>query len=290
MSKGRASKEAREPDAFLRISGEVVKQLKPYSKQIFMVSIAIALVAVTGVVLNFMQENRELKAQGAYVAAEKAYVKKTTEASEALTKIKNLETELANLTKKPVKKDKDKSPKIEKVRTKAEIEKDIADAKSKQLSGDFEKDYGTLISGFKKVVDTTPGTQAAIMASLYLAQIYAENKKFNEGISALTNSQLKYHEGKLLFGLAQMKLGQLLEQTGKCEDSISTWQRVLAYKELSYFHPEATLATAVCYETLKNVDKAQELYKKTHADFKNSPAGANAQKYLRLLSLKAKDS
>lgn len=285
MSKGRASKEAREPDAFLRISGEVVKQLKPYSKQIFMASIAIALVAVAGVVLNFMQENRELKAQGAYVAAEKAYVKKTTEASESQIKIKNLESELANLTKKPAKKDK-----VEKVRTKAEIEKDIADAKSKQLSGDFEKDYGTLVSGFKKVIDTDPGTQAAIMASLYLAQIYAENKKFNEGISALTNSQLKYHEGKLLFGLAQMKLGQLLEQTGKCEDSISTWQRVLAYKELSYFHPEATLATAVCYETLKNVDKAQELYKKTHADFKNSPAGANAQKYLRLLSLKAKDS
>lgn len=289
MSKGRASKEAREPDAFLRISGEIVKQLKPYSKQIFLVSIGVALIAVAGVVLNFMQENRELKAQGEYVAAEKAYVKKTTDASEAQTKIKNLETELTNLGKKPSKKDKDKA-KNESLRTRTEIEKDIADAKAKQLSGDFEKDYGTLISGFKKVITDSPGTQAAIMSSLYLAQIYAENKKFGEGIAALTNSQLKYHEGKLLYGLAQMKLGQLFEQSGKCEDSISTWQRVLAYKELSYFHPEATLATAVCYETLKNVDKAQELYKKTHADFKNSPAGANAQKYLRLLSLKRKDS
>ncbi|OQW54270.1 MAG: hypothetical protein A4S09_06115 [Proteobacteria bacterium SG_bin7] len=285
MSKGRASKEAREPDVFLRISGEIINRLKPHTKPILIASVVIAMVAIAGAVLNFMQQNRELKAQSEYIAAEKAYVKKTTDATEAQTKIKNLETELANL-KKPAKKEKNK----ETPRAKADIEKDIADAKAKQLSGDFEKDYGSFVVGFKKVINDAPETQAAIMASLYLAQIYAENKKFEEGISALSNSRLKYREGKLLYGLAQMKLGQLLEQSGKCQDSINTWQRVLAFKELSYFHPEATLATAVCYETLKNVDKAQELYKKTHADFKNSPAGANAQKYLRLLSLKGKDS
>ncbi len=282
MSKGRASKEAREPDAFLRISGQIIKALGPYTKQIFAISVLIALAAVAAIILNFVQEKKELSAQADYVAAEKAYVKKTADFTEAQGKIKSLETELDS-AKKP--KDK-KAP----ARSKAEIEKDLADAKAKLASGDFEKDYGSLAAGFKKVIETYPDTQAAIMASLYLAQIYTDNKKYDQGVTTLSNSELKYRDGKLLYGLAHMKLGQLYEQTGQCQKSIDTWAKVLAYKELSYFHPEATLASAVCYETLKNPDKAQELYKKTHADFKNTPAGSNAQKYLRLMSLKGKDS
>ncbi len=283
MSKGRASKEAREPDAFLRISGELIKAVKPYSKQIFVVSILVALGAAIAIVLNFVQEKKEVEAQAEYVHAEKAYVKKTTDFTEAQNKIKTLETELSG-AKKP--KDKKAPP----ARSRADIEKEIAEAKAKLPTGDFEKDYTGLATGFKNIIQKYPHTQAAIMASLYLAQIYTENKKFTDGVATLSNSELKFRDGKLLYGLAHMKLGQLYEQTGQCQKSIETWAKVLSYKELSYFHPEATLASAVCYETLKNLDKAQELYKKTHADFKNSPAGASAQKYLRLMSLKAKDS
>lgn len=278
MSKGRASKEAREPDAFLRISGEIIKAVRPYSKQLFIGSILIAAAAAIAVVLNFLQEKKEVQAQAEYVQAEKTYVKKTTDFIESQAKIKTLETELEGLKKA-------KAP-----RSRADIEKDLAEAKAKLPSGDFDKDYGSLAAGFKNVVNVYPQTQAAIMASLYLAQIYTENKKYDQGVATLSNTQLKFRDGKLLYGLAQMKLGQLYEQTGQCQKSIETWSKILAYKELNYFHPEATLASAVCYETLKNPDKAQELYKKTHADFKNTPAGANAQKYLRLMSLKAKDS
>lgn len=284
MSSDRLSKEARRPDAFLSISGQIIKALKPYSKQIMALSLLLAVVGLALAALNIQQANTEKHAQEIYVQAEKSYTKANEDFINGPEKIKSLQTQIDNIKKDKKAKKEDSEKKI------SDLEKQITTLKSKLGTGDFTKDYGKVVSDFNKIISEYPKTQAAILASIYLSHIYAENNKTTDAINTLSNPNLNYREGQLLYGLAQMKLGQLYESNGDCTKSISTWEKVLSYKQLSYFHPEASLATAVCYETLKKFDKAQEFYKKTHADFKNSSAGASAQKYMRLKAVNGKDS
>lgn len=275
----RPSKDAREPDIFLKTMNNLLRELKPYSKQIFVLCILLLVLAVGVAGLNFYKENQEVAAQEQYIGVERAYNKVVQDFEGAQNKIKSAETEIERIKK-------DKTKKADSGKLIEEKQKEIADAKGKLPSGSFEKDYGKFVGEFQKVIKDHPKTQAAAMASLYLTKLYADQKKISEGIALLNSPDLSLREGHLMFGLVKMRLGQLYEQNGECQKSIDTWSQVLQTKELSFLHPEASLATAVCYENIKNFDKAKEFYKKTSVEFKNSPAGETAEKYQRLLNIK----
>ncbi len=176
------------------------------------------------------------------------------------------------------------------------VEKKLIDLKSKKVTPPAKDqkaevvDFTPVKTEFEKVITDYPGSIAAQMAGLHVANLLVEEKNFD---LALTTLQKIENNGKgLVNTLVQQQIGQLLADKEKCQDAITVWQKIVDRKEASFIHNETKIQQALCYTKLNNLAKAEEILTK----LANIPPSAElgsvnatskeAEKYLRLIQFK----
>lgn len=251
-----------------------------------------ALFTVVGVLLaaglgfggwDYFSSKQETNAQEALFLVESKFQKKSDGFDTAKQKIETLKAQI-ELEKKDTKASaSDRAKKIE------EHEKNLKEAQAQVSSGDFQKDFGTEVQEFNAVISNHKNTQAAVLAGLYLSNLYVKNKKVDEAASTISKIEGFAKKKGLLDGLVQMNKGDIEDAQGNCAKAIETWDKILNEPGLKFVQAEVMLRKGLCLEKLSQVDKAAEIYKKLQADHAQTWAGSAGKKYLRLLEV-AKNS
>ena len=154
----------------------------------------------------------------------------------------------------------------------------------KKKTGNLEQDLGPAVTQLEAVLKEHSGTRAATLAALELAPVYEEYKQIDRAQTVLQTSISGLKKSELLWGLANLQLGNAQQMKGSCQEAIQTWTAVSSSKDHTFLQGEALLRQALCYEALSQKEKAVELYRKVSQDFADSDAGKSAKKYLRLIS------
>ncbi|WII71054.1 tetratricopeptide repeat protein [Bdellovibrio sp. 22V] len=229
---------------------------------------AIAVFIVIGVgasLMNYFSEKKEVSQQEKYFLLEKSYTEKKRGFDEAA----RAEMIAAQA------KDKKNTPPVD---------------ASKKASGDLQKDYGTIVSGFESFISEAPNTKAAQMAALNLSEIYMNYKKTDEALAALTKVEKGLDKSDMLTALVWMQIGNVMVAKDDCKGAIEKWQTLANTKALAFAHDEAKLRMGLCFESMNDVAKAEEIYteigKKDDQATTDFSAAREAQKYLRLLKAK----
>ncbi|MDG0816582.1 tetratricopeptide repeat protein [Bdellovibrio svalbardensis] len=162
---------------------------------------------------------------------------------------------------------------------------------AKKASGDLQKDYGTVIPGFEALINEAPSTTAARMAALNLSNIYMEYKKTDEALATLQKVEKALNKSEATSALVYMQMGNAFADKNDCKSAVDTWQKITAAKNFQFAHDEAKLRMGLCYESLNDAAKAEQLYtevaKKENAEQPTDVAAVReASKYLRLLKAK----
>lgn len=167
-----------------------------------------------------------------------------------------------------------------------------ADAKAPApvaATGDLQKDYGDLPNQFEALVKEYPKTHGAQMAALNASDIYMTYKKPEEALRILQSVASTMPKSEMLSALVWNQLGSVYADQGKCQDAIQQWQKIVDNRSLKFAQDEAKLRMGVCYETLNDLAKAEQMYsevaKREEAGGMNG-ASQDAEKYLRLLKMK----
>lgn len=156
-----------------------------------------------------------------------------------------------------------------------------------KATGDFEKDYGPIAEELAQIVDQSPGSNAAKMAALNLAEIQLEYQKTAEAKAIL--EKVKTGSRDLLSGLVQVQLGTVQADLNNCTSAVDTWQKVLANTSAKALHGAVKLKSGICYESMNDLAKAEKLYSEAKSEDKESATARAAEKYLRLLPTAKKE-
>lgn len=236
-----------------------------HSKMVLMALIAFVVVGAGISLAGYFSEKKEITQQEKYFLIEKAYTEKKRGFEEAAR------AEIVAAQSK----DKKAAPAVD---------------ASKKASGDMQKDFGTEIAGFETFINEAPTTKAGQMAALNLSDIFTTYKKYDEALAALEKVEKGLDKKDVLTGLVLMQMGNILSNKGDCQGAIGKWQTLTQNKALAFAHDEAQLRTGLCYESLNDLTKAEEVYasigKKDDASTTDFAAAREAQKYLRLLKAK----
>jgi predicted negative regulator of RcsB-dependent stress response len=220
----------------------------------------IFLVAFGGWALkNYFDKENELEAQTAYFPLEKALLEKRAQF-------------MAAEEPPPAKDAKNKAP----------------TPQGPKPTGDFTKDYGSEASALETFIDKYPHSKAAQMAALNLASIQNEYKQYENAEKTL--GKVKNDSATLTSGLVLSELGNAQANRSNCQNAIETWNQVLNNKKAAFLQNSVKLKQALCYEALKNPDKAKSLYVEIQTADKQGALGKTAEKYFRLLEAKAESA
>jgi hypothetical protein len=210
------------------------------------------------VVMNWMGDRKEAKAQEAYYAVESKFMKIKDGFDRA--KYSALMPGLAGQTK----------------------------AEDKAASGDLTKDYGALMTDLEKVARDHAGTAAGAQAAILAADTYLA---YNQATKASELAQIpaKNMKAQTLPGsLARVVWGSSLAAENKCGEAVKVWQEVLDAKNMAYLHGDVSLRSGLCFESLNEPEKAKEMYRKVSAESADTAVSARAKGLLRALEQKAK--
>lgn len=236
-----------------------------HSKMVITAILVFVVVGVGVSIASYMGEKKEITQQEKYFLIEKAYLDKKRGFEEAAR------AELVAAQSK----DKKTAPAID---------------ASKKASGDLQKDFGTEIAGFEVFINEAPTTKAGQMAALNLSDIYLSHKKYDEALGSLEKVEKGLDKKDVLTGLVLMQMGNVLANKGDCQGAIGKWQTLTANKALAFSHDEAKLRMGLCFESMNDLAKAEEIYteigKKEDQNTTDFAAAREAQKYLRLLKAK----
>ncbi|MNS59040.1 hypothetical protein D3C72_919860 [compost metagenome] len=267
MSTKLTKDDVRSPDQVTKTLREGFVWTTSHSKIVIGAIMAFIVVGLGASLWSYFSEKKETALQQKYFVVEKAYLDKKRGFEEAAR---------AELMAAQAPKDK-KAPQPPAVDP------------SKKASGDLQKDFGTVITGFEALIADAPNTQAARMAALNLSDIYSSNKKFDEALASLTKVEKGLAKNEALTALVLSQMGNLNADKGDCKAAIEKWQSITTHKGLAFAHDEAKLRMGLCYESLSDLSKAEQLYTEVSkkesatADFS---AAKDAEKYLRLLKAK----
>lgn len=161
---------------------------------------------------------------------------------------------------------------------------------SKKASGDIQKDFGSVITGFENLINESPKTTAAQMAALNLSTIYSDYKKSDEALATLQKVEAGLSKNAALTALVLQKMGSLMADKNDCQGALSKWQTVVDRKGLAFAHDEVKLRMGLCYESMNDLAKAEQMYsevgKNSDTETSDFVAAKDAQKYLRMLKAK----
>lgn len=246
------TKEAKEPDVFIETMGKVWGFIHRYRMAIILFIAVTFLAGLSYSLLHTYQMDKEEEAQTAFYRAEKKYLDRKEE------------------LEKPEESKKKKTAKMESVEPK-----------------DLESDFGGTIKAFNEVVVKHPGSQAAILSALNLAEIYEDYDHLDQAFKVLDEAAKKV-DGNLLFGFIYLKLGSVLVLRDQCEQAVSYWNAILEKQDMDYLHPYVILRKAFCHEKLGQMELAKEQFKKLSTDFGDRSVGRAGKRYLRWLRVQDK--
>lgn len=237
-----------------------------HSKMVITAIIAFVVVGAGVSISGYLSTRKETTYQEKYFPFEKAYTEKRRGFEEA-----------ARLAAAPQPKDK-KTP------------APVIDP-SKKATGDMQKDYGDVISGFEGLVNEVPSTKAGQMSALNLSNIYLDYKKNDEALATLQKVEKDLSGTEATSALIYMQMGNIYADKGDCKSAVSSWEKIANNKSFKFAHDEAKLRMGLCYESMNDLAKAESLYtevsKKEEAGSPNDMAAVReADKYLRLLKAK----
>nr|BFD66888.1 hypothetical protein HAGR004_19100 [Bdellovibrio sp. HAGR004] len=235
-----------------------------HSKMVITAIAAFVVIGAGASLMSYFSEKKELTQQEKYFLLEKAYTEKKRAFDEA--------------------------SRAEQMKAQTKDKAAPAVDASKKATGDMDKDYGTIVSSFEALIVDAPKTKAAQMAALHLSDIYLTYKKNEEAAAALTKIEAGLAKDDVLTALVLMQFGNVLANKGDCKAAIEKWQALASSKSLAFAHDEAKLRMGLCFESLNDVAKAEELYtevsKKEDVNNTDFAASKEAEKYLRLLKAK----
>lgn len=162
---------------------------------------------------------------------------------------------------------------------------------SKKASGDITKDYGTVLQGFEALIAEAPKSKAAQMAALHVSEIYVNYKQDDKALETLNKIEAGVNKKDVLASLVWMQMGNILANKGDCKTAVTKYQSIADTKTLAFARDEAKLRMGLCYESMNDTAKAEQLY--TEVSKNEDPATTDfaasreAQKYLRLLKAKS---
>ncbi|XGC79363.1 tol-pal system YbgF family protein [Bdellovibrio bacteriovorus] len=265
MSTKISKEDLKSPDQMTKTLREGFVWTTSHSKMVIGAIGAFIVIGVGVSLMNYFTEKKEVSSQEKYFLLEKTYTDKKRGFEEA----SRAEIMAAQA------KDKKAAPAFD---------------PAKKASGDLEKDYGTVVSGFESFIAENPKTKAAQMAAVNLSDIYLTYKKNPEALTALEKVEKGLDKNDVLAGLVWMQMGNVYADRGDCKGAISKWEAITSQKGLAFAHDEAKLRMGLCFETLNDTAKAEALYtevtKKEDASTTDFAASKEAQKYLRLLKAK----
>jgi predicted negative regulator of RcsB-dependent stress response len=119
--------------------------------------------------------------------------------------------------------------------------------------------------------DQFPQSRAAYEATLQLGDMWMEQKSFAEAVKRYEKAVAMAHDpfSRLL---ANYNLGIAQEAAGQYQEAVASYGNAISVSDSDFLQPEIMLAQARCYEALKQVAKAVDLYKEIQAKFANRGA------------------
>jgi tetratricopeptide (TPR) repeat protein len=256
--------EVRKPDVVTEQLKEGFSWTQKHSQTVIGLVLAFVVLGGGYGIFSYFAEQKELKVQSEFYTVERQYLDKKQKFEEAT-----------------IAQDKAK---------KEPAKKDAAEAKSESTpalaSGDIEKDYGTEVKGLKDIIAKYPTSQAAKMAALTLSEIQVSYKLQDQALESLSVLNKNLSGNDLLSALVLSQTGNLMAEKQDCKSAIGEWEKVVKNNAAQFLHDEVQLRMGICYESLSDFKKAEELYGKVSTSKPDSVTGKTAEKYKRLLKSK----
>lgn len=266
MSKKISKEDLKSPDQVTQTLRQGFVWTTAHSKIVITVVLAFIVVGSGISLMGYFAEKKETAQQEKYFLLEKAYTQKKAD-FEASARAESMAAQAKNSKTPP--------PAVD---------------PAKKATGDMEKDFGSVIAGFESFINEEPKTKAAQMAALNLSDIYLNYNKSDEAIAALNKVQAGLDKKDVLTSLVWMQLGNAQANKQDCQGAVQTWQKIVSSKSLAFSHGEAKLRMGLCFESMNDLAKAEEIYTEvSKADASGGTdfnASQEAQKYLRLLKAK----
>lgn len=266
MSKKISKEDLKSPDQVTQTLRQGFVWTTSHSKIVITVVLAFIVVGSAISLVGYFADKKEMAQQEKYFLLEKAYTQKKSD-FEATSRAETMAAQNKNSKTPP--------PAVD---------------PAKKATGDLEKDYGTVVANFESFINEEPKTKAAQMAALNLSDIYLTYNKTDEAIAILDKVQAGLDKDDVLTSLVWMQLGNAQANKQDCQSAIQTWQKIVSTKKLTYSHGEAKLRMGLCFESMNDLTKAEEIYTEVSKADTNGGTDFNAaqeaQKYLRLLKAK----
>lgn len=121
-------------------------------------------------------------------------------------------------------------------------------------------DVNAAASAYDLLLEKYPRTRAAFDANLQIGDYWMEKGKYDEAAKRYAQAAAKSQDNFSKI-LAQYNLGAAYESAGEYQEAVKSYENAQAIKAAEFLRPELLMAEARCYEALKNLSKASEIYK-----------------------------
>lgn len=155
-------------------------------------------------------------------------------------------------------------------------------------TGDIEKDYGQSVTDLEALVHQAPWSTAAQMAAIQVADLRREYGQGDAALKILNEANPQNDFWNLPTALLVSAKANIMADQGDCKGAVGLWEKLARASNAAYLHDEAKLRMALCYESLNDTAKAEQLYGElAKKDEKGDHETAkDAERYLRLLKVK----
>lgn len=257
-------------------------------KMVFSVALVLLLVGVGYVAWDRVNFSKEIAVQEEFYAIEKSYLKM----KEAFDKAEADQKEKAIA---------EASKKTQSKKGSVAESEESKNASAPLPSGDLTKDYGSVVTGWTKLIDAHPGSKAAAMASLELSQLHLKYKAPKDALLVLSKVKNQQNSDHFLGAMVFHSYAKLLSNQGQCQEAIGIWEALEKKKKLGFLAEQSQMGRALCLESLGQMEKAEAVFKELVSNGDTSPmtpskASAppkgksqtqkSAEKYLRYMKMK----
>ncbi len=250
-----SKEELKKPDLFIAAAETGLSSFEKVKVPVLTLAMAVLVGWLGWIGFNKLQDSKERSAQDLYYGAEKSFL----EVKEAFEKAKYQALFPQQAPK---------------------------DDHAKQPSGDVDKDFGDSLSKMKEVIAKYPTTKAATQAAIMIAQTYADYKKYDLALEVLSPTLKSLSPSDILYGMGHIVAGNVQAAKGECATAIETWNQIFKSAKNEAFYPDVKWKIAVCYQNLKQNDKASEVLKKITEDYPQTSSARMAKTMLRAIDLK----
>ncbi len=154
----------------------------------------------------------------------------------------------------------------------------LTEPKKEVDAAEWETKYKDIIAGYNKVASTSKGMPAAY-ASLNLASIYSQGGKIAEAKKSLEDTLKANSKSQLLKGLAQYQLAVTEMDAGNYDTAISSFDKVLSSKKLSYLFPQALENKGLALVKLDKKEDAKKVFDKLLKDHPKTASADTANSF-----------